>query len=408
MIQSNTKNTKSSIYITNGVKIKTHIILLIFSLLSLHLSAQDKYKVVLPEGGEWEFDGDNTEFAPGEQVKLRYVGSKNIARVELTALPTKITLSPETLTLGVGFTTTLIPEIYPDFENVDKRVTWESNKTSVATVNENGKVTAVSPGTATITVKTVTNEKTAEITLIVPYFSVSATKKILFSPGNLQYNTGTKKFQFAASQTECMGKDQTTIKDLLGWGMWLDEITDEAKITNISTTGSDYSPELNGTEFKNNKTTVDGKVWFTLSKAEWDYLLKTRTNATEKYGVATVGDVNGLILLPDDFVFPEGVSFKSGIASTNGSTYYKTKNEYTTETWAELENRGAVFLSAAGYRYGTDQVTNIGWYGKYWTSTISDDTFSYYMHIQSNDVYCKTYYRFAGQPIRLVKEVVVE
>jgi hypothetical protein len=102
MIQSNTKNTKSSIYITNGVKIKTHIILLIFSLLSLHLSAQDKYKVVLPEGGEWEFDGDNTEFAPGEQVKLRYVGSKNIARVELTALPTKITLSPETRLWGLA------------------------------------------------------------------------------------------------------------------------------------------------------------------------------------------------------------------------------------------------------------------------------------------------------------------
>lgn len=52
-------------------------------------------------------------------------------------------------------TATVLPE---DAENKD--VTWSSNNTSVATVN-NGKITPVSPGNATITVKTVDGKKTA-------------------------------------------------------------------------------------------------------------------------------------------------------------------------------------------------------------------------------------------------------
>jgi len=75
---------------------------LIFSLLSLSLSAQDKHKVVLPEGDEWEFDGTETEFAPGEQVNLKYKGTKFVAKIELVALPTRITVTPATLTLAVG------------------------------------------------------------------------------------------------------------------------------------------------------------------------------------------------------------------------------------------------------------------------------------------------------------------
>lgn len=56
---------KSKAYFT-GVKINTFLIFLIFSLLSLRLSAQDdKHKVVLPDG-DWEFGGAETEFSSGD------------------------------------------------------------------------------------------------------------------------------------------------------------------------------------------------------------------------------------------------------------------------------------------------------------------------------------------------------
>ena len=309
----------------------------------LRVSAQDN--ITLPSS-DWEKvdNGDGT-------FTVKYKGNKYVRNVRVVVLPQTVTLSPETLTLEVGETEELTPEFYPDFENVDKRVTWESNKTSVATVDESGIVTAVSPGTATITVKTVANEKTAEITLVVTSgkFSVSGTKQVVFSPGNLQYNKTLHKFQFATKQTDYIGEDQSgNVIDLFGGGMWLDEITDEAKITNTSITPADYTFEQDGGEFKNNKTTVDGTEWFTFSKDEWNYLI---TNSQKAWRTLTVNGTsyNGLVILPDGCI----------------------KN-VESDDWSVLEAAGAVFLPAAGYRYGTN-VVYVAEGGIYWAST-TDET----------------------------------
>ena len=78
---------------------------------------------------------------------------------------TGVTLNKTTLALIDGQSQTLQATVSPD-EATDKSVTWESNKTSVATVDSNGKVTAVDGGTAVITAKTA-NGKTASCTVTV-------------------------------------------------------------------------------------------------------------------------------------------------------------------------------------------------------------------------------------------------
>ena len=62
---------------------------------------------------------------------------------------TSISLNKATLTLTVGQSETLTATISPS-DAADKDYTWSSNSTDVATVDANGKVTAVAVGTATI------------------------------------------------------------------------------------------------------------------------------------------------------------------------------------------------------------------------------------------------------------------
>lgn len=81
------------------------------------------------------------------------------------AAPEKITVSPTSKTVYVGDTLTLTTQITPA-EAADDKLTWSSNRTDIATVDANGKVTAKAAGTVTITVKT-SNNKTATCTVTV-------------------------------------------------------------------------------------------------------------------------------------------------------------------------------------------------------------------------------------------------
>ena len=66
---------------------------------------------------------------------------------------TSVSLDKKSLALEVGGYETLIATINPE-NATDKSVTWTSSNSSVATVDNNGKVTAVSEGSAKITVTT--------------------------------------------------------------------------------------------------------------------------------------------------------------------------------------------------------------------------------------------------------------
>ena len=78
-------------------------------------------------------------------------GSGKSATCEITVaqLVTDITLDKTTLALNEGRTVTLVQTVSPSNAK-DKSVTWSSNNTAVATVDQSGRVTAVIKGTATI------------------------------------------------------------------------------------------------------------------------------------------------------------------------------------------------------------------------------------------------------------------
>lgn len=368
-----------------------------------------------------------TSAKKGDNVDIKYTGDKYVKSVKLVPLPTTVTITPKSLTMIIGETATLTADIYPDITGVDKSVTWKVTSGNAVTIDADGKVTAVQAGDATVTVTTNTNNKTDNLTIsvkpqgncyVAKAFTVGDGKKVVFSKGNLQYQPSSNTWRFAEQQYTLLDNNtsnHTTTSytatstdwiDLFGWGMWLDEITDKTKITNTSTTTSDYAPALNGDEeFANNKRTVGGVVWETLSKNEWFYLLFTRSNADNLRGVATVNGVNGWILLPDEWTDPkpDGKQFKNGHGD-NGCQYYKTVNEYTPTQWTEMEASGAVFLPVAGRRDGSS-VSEVDCYGYYWSRTAFHTGGADYLACYWGNpiLTAYDYDRYYGQSVRLVR-----
>lgn len=117
-------------------------------------------------------------------------GHRRIASIAVTyakSAPTtvaveSVTIDKETATLTVDGTETLTATVSPE-NATDKTVTWSSSNTSVATV-ENGVVTAVAAGTATITCTSNadgTKSATCDVTVNAddPYASIKNTTKVI-------------------------------------------------------------------------------------------------------------------------------------------------------------------------------------------------------------------------------------
>ena len=110
-------------------------------------------------------DGTVTAVAPGT-VTITVTGANATASctVTVTIPPERIVLSQEELSLNVGSTQPLAAVVMPE-NATDKQVTWESSDTAIVTVGADGTVTAVAPGSATVTVRC--GEVTASCTVTV-------------------------------------------------------------------------------------------------------------------------------------------------------------------------------------------------------------------------------------------------
>ncbi len=247
-------------------------------------------------------------------------------------------------------------------------------------------------------------------------FSVSADKQVAFTKGNLQcsgVNTGNYVWSFAETQYDMLGEANVSGSvladkiDLFGWS----GSTGSAKWgISTSTSYSDYSGDFVdwGT---NTIGTAAPNTYRTLTIDEWEYILQTRPNASEKKGVARINFnsdgtqyANGLILLPDSWTCPAGITFKSGFASERSVEAYATYQTFTLAEWQQLEAAGAVFLPASGYRIGSSMYIVQG-NGYYWSATANDSNYAYSLYFFSNEAGANDYDRNLGQAVRLVKDL---
>lgn len=104
----------------------------------------------------WAFIGDKTDYC--------YVSVK-VPSVE------SVTLDQTTLSMSVGGTEKLTAAVYPTNAK-DKTVTWSTSDKRVVTVDENGNITAVAPGTAVITAKASYYKATCTVEVKTPVFNM--------------------------------------------------------------------------------------------------------------------------------------------------------------------------------------------------------------------------------------------
>ena len=243
-------------------------------------------------------------------------------------------------------------------------------------------------------------------------FTVSSypAKKVRFSPGNLQYKTGTgwrfAEHQYDVCQTSNGSWNTSDWVDLFGWGTW-SGTSEHWNPTNTSTFSGEYSWEgvnYDNVYFHGSLTNHTATNWFTLSCDQWQYILNH-----SRHGLATItvggNDIHGMVILPDNFVLYE-ISGSLYYTDEHGSLMFNVAhsdwndNVYSESQWAEyLEAKGAVFLPAAGYREGT----NVYAYGNdyyYWSCTEEGSSSAWYLSSNEGGMYPE---RYLGLGVRLVR-----
>lgn len=88
-----------------------------------------------------------------------------------------IAIKEPNATIAKNETKTLEVVYYPENTTDDRKVTWTVDDETIATVSEDGTVTAIAPGTATITATCGDKTATATITVVVPLTSISLDKE---------------------------------------------------------------------------------------------------------------------------------------------------------------------------------------------------------------------------------------
>ena len=197
-------------------------------------------------------------------------------------------------------------------------------------------------------------------------FSVSATKKVRFSKGNLWADSD-KALHFEADQ---YGYSSASPKDASHVSYFTWSSTVDAAV------GDSYSGDYLFCD-ENHMVSVDGSdaIYYVLSNDEWTYLFEKHS-----YKWVTVNGVNGYVIAPDGFT---GTLAES----------------YTDD--AALATDNLVFLPAAGICV-LGPVDGQGNNGYYWSSTFDAGENANNLFFNSGELYVYSEKRMLGHSVRLV------
>lgn len=271
-------------------------------------------------------------------------------------------------------------------------------------------------------------------------FSVSDSRQISFSQGNLQYNSEKKVWRFAEKQYEKIQKQgfwssNADVKD--GWRdvfCWASSgyACDPEHVFWYDDAFGLGQNDIAGTKYDwgvNNAISNGGNVpniWRSLTKDEWKYLMSRKKEDKPLCFPAVVNGVDGMVLLPDNWSSSLDFSYVDQISDVYEWKGYDN-NVFDKAQWSNMETQGAVFLPSAGlaafnYVFDAADVGASSWYdGGYWSSSADGKEKACVMRIEVHS-FGETYENFnrslyrvdaisgvssrgVGYSVRLVRDV---
>ena len=305
---------------------------------------------------------------------------------------TGITLDKSALVLAEGKSETVsVASITPENAN-DKLVSWSSDNTSVATVDQNGQVTAVSKGRATITAAAKDGS------------GVSASCLLYVNPIDAVDMGFSKIVYWATSNLSGSGlcAKPEDYGDYYAWG----------ETEPYYAEGHSQDNPCSSWRSRANPV-ITGYNWSSYKWCNGSYDTLTKYNTSSIYG-STVD--NKTVLEANDDV--AHVKLGSGWRMPTDAEWTELRNNCTW-TWTtnyngtgvagrivtSNKNGASIFLPAAGSRYDT-YLLNVGSYGNYWSSSLNAGSPSYacYESFGSGDVGRGIGDRYLGLSVRPVSE----
>ena len=313
-------------------------------------------------------------------------------KVEIKQYVLDIKLDKTSLMFNVGQAVTLSPTISPSYAN-DKSVAWSSDNTAVATVDQNGQVTAVSIGRASITVAAKDGS------------DISASCGVYVSPvGTVDMGfpmEGGKIVYWATSNLSEIGlcAKPEDYGDYYAWG----------ETESYYAEGHSQDKPCSSWRSRTNPA-ITGYNWSSYKWCNGSSNTLTKYNTDSRYG-STVD--NKTVLEPEDDVahvklggswrMPTDAEWRelSNNCTWTWSILHTVKGRLVTST----KNGASIFLPAAGHRNGTN-LDEVGSRGYYWSSSL----YTGYpfgarnVYFKSDALLIDYYYRCRGYSIRPVSE----
>jgi hypothetical protein len=308
-------------------------------------------------------------FAPLSDEAAARAEHANVPVFDASVLPTPL-LSMHNLTMGIGGSQQLTITCDPWYAT-NKEMVWSSSDESIATVDQNGLVTAVSDGSCTITVASAGDESKAD-TCAVTVASLSLNMEGIISrtEGGINSVWGSKLYRYNMLLGEAsleLGSFLTAPEQFQGYGLNIAaaiEARGSLWVSEFGNAGMIYEVDKDTGVVKDMHYPIDGDMMFSFDYSE----------ATDLFSAVM------------NFYFYADLSMDDAMYEEMQGSYDESKYQYTYHKFDMSEH-----LKASDKGFNTGE-TNQGSVGEIvfcgMTAIDNDDAASYYLSSDYQGGYC--------------------